>query len=209
MVYKGLQMRMAHLLTHPPRSIITQSYASRERIQRNPLNGDGFGVGWYVTDSKEPCVFLSVTPAWNDLNLKRLAEKVSSHLIFAHVRAAYPGMVVSQSNCHPFQHGRFLWMHNGGIGEFRRISRRARESLKDDIFEFVQGTTDSEMTFALFLNQFEDYLKDYSPAELKDKVIATIAKIEEMTREAGITTPSLLNFAVCDNVDPTYLNCFR
>ncbi len=35
------------LLTHPTRSIVTQSYASKERIESN-LNGDGFGVGWYT-----------------------------------------------------------------------------------------------------------------------------------------------------------------
>ena len=48
MIYKGKKsMLMADLLTHPARSIITQSYDSRERMQCNPLNGDGFGVGWY------------------------------------------------------------------------------------------------------------------------------------------------------------------
>ena len=54
----------------------------------------------------------------NNLNLKRLAMKVKSPCIFAHVRAAYPGMLVTEANCHPFQHGRFLWMHNG---KFHRI----------------------------------------------------------------------------------------
>ncbi len=45
--------------------------------------------------------------------MKRLATKISSPLIFAHVRAAYPGMLVSEANSHPFQRGKFLWMHNG------------------------------------------------------------------------------------------------
>ncbi len=53
------------------------------------------------------------------MNLKRLATKVSSHLIFAHVRAAYPGMMVTEANCHPFQQGRFLWMHNGNFFEWK------------------------------------------------------------------------------------------
>jgi hypothetical protein len=58
-----------------------------------------------------------------------LAQKVWSKLIFAHVRAAYPGMMVSEgiisftqanshkfkANCHPFQSGRYLWMHNGTL----------------------------------------------------------------------------------------------
>lgn len=36
----------------------------------------------------------------------RLACKITSPLVFAHVRAAYPGMPVSEQNCHPFQASR-------------------------------------------------------------------------------------------------------
>ena len=46
-----------------------------------------------------------------------------SPVIFAHVRAAYPGMPVSEQNCHPFQFGRYLWMHNGVVGGFNCIRR--------------------------------------------------------------------------------------
>ncbi len=33
----------------------------------------------------------------------------------AQVRAAMPGMPVSEQNCHPFQFGRYMWMHNGMV----------------------------------------------------------------------------------------------
>lgn len=72
--------------------------------------GDGFGVGWYepdVVDSETantPCIFTSVTPAWNNNNLIRLAEKIKSPLVFAHVRASTAG-TVTETNCHPFQYG--------------------------------------------------------------------------------------------------------
>ena len=39
----------------------------------------------------------------NNENLGRLSCKITSPLVFAHVRAAYPGMPVSEQNCHPFQ----------------------------------------------------------------------------------------------------------
>ncbi|KAJ1628031.1 nucleophile aminohydrolase, partial [Pavlovales sp. CCMP2436] len=88
------------------------------------VNGDGFGVGWYdeepCTSDEEPCIFTSIQPAWNNLNLGRLARKVRSPLIFAHVRAAYPGMPVSEVNCHPFVYGRYMWMHNGSIASFAK-----------------------------------------------------------------------------------------
>jgi len=69
--------------------------------------GDGFGVGWYEPDADSetantPCIFTSVTPAWNNNNLIRLAEKIKSPLVFAHVRASTAG-TVTETNCHPFQ----------------------------------------------------------------------------------------------------------
>jgi glutamine amidotransferase len=71
--------------------------------------GDGFGVGWYESethpeeeeDHVTPCIFTSVTPAWNNVNLVRLAEKIRSPLVFAHVRASTSGSV-SETNCHPW-----------------------------------------------------------------------------------------------------------
>jgi predicted glutamine amidotransferase len=61
--------------------------------------------------------------ARNNENLARLSTKIVSPVIFAHVRAAYPGMPVSEQNCHPFQFGRYLWMHNGVVGGFNCIRR--------------------------------------------------------------------------------------
>lgn len=71
------------------------------------LNGDGFGLGWYGQDPKDPlpCVYRQARPAWNDGNLAMIAEKIHSHIIFAHVRAASPGMDVSETTCHPFRFG--------------------------------------------------------------------------------------------------------
>lgn len=62
-------------------------------------------------------VFTSITPAWNNENLNRLSTKLESGVIFAHVRAAYPGMPVSEQNCHPFQWGerRLRWAVAGWL----------------------------------------------------------------------------------------------
>ncbi|CAJ0863538.1 2036_t:CDS:2, partial [Entrophospora sp. SA101] len=110
------------LITRPAHSIINQSFDSRLRIESR-LNGDGFGVGWYEAHNQEseqiesPCIFTSVTPAWNNKNLSRLAEKIKSHLVFAHVRASNSG-ALSETNCHPWQYESLMWMHNGHIQDF-------------------------------------------------------------------------------------------
>jgi glutamine amidotransferase len=72
LVYIGKEpVLLADLLTRPSHSIIQQSWDSRERMTAGPLNGDGFGVGWYAAFDPTPCIFTSINPAWNNLNLRR------------------------------------------------------------------------------------------------------------------------------------------
>lgn len=195
--YRGKAVILSDLLYRPANSLILQSYRAKERTV--PLNGDGFGVGWYAPDiSPTPCVFTSLTPAWSNLNLKRLAEHVKSPCFFAHVRAASPGMRVTEENCHPFQYGRYLWMHNGGIEGFREIKRRLRRSLPDRLYHAIGGTTDSEHAFAVFLNLLEDTERVISASEMGRALLKTIARLEQWTAEAGVIGPSYYNFAVTD-----------
>ena len=42
--------------------------------------------------------------------------------VFAHIRAT-TGTPVQQTNCHPFRHGHWLWMHNGAIAGFPSVKR--------------------------------------------------------------------------------------
>jgi predicted glutamine amidotransferase len=192
-------MLMSDLLQKAEQSLIRQSFKARER--KEPLNGDGFGVGWYVPEIDPiPCVFTSTTPAWSNRNLHRLAEKIRSSCFFAHVRAASPGAFVSEFNCHPYQYEQFLWMHNGAIADFPAIKRRLRESLQDDYYGFIQGTTDSEHAFAVFMNKLGDRIEDYSMEDLREAMSATIRQIHQWQQEAGIDQPSYLNFAVTDGI---------
>lgn len=47
-IYRGRKpIKMSDLLIRPTHSIIRQSFASKERANKDPLNGDGFGIGWY------------------------------------------------------------------------------------------------------------------------------------------------------------------
>jgi len=154
LAYHGPERYLADVLIRPENSLVRQSYAARE--MPGPLNGDGFGVGWYARgEDPTPCVFTSLTPAWSNRNLRRLAVHIHSPLFFAHVRAATHGTLVGEANCHPFRHGRFMWMHNGRIGGFLKIMRRMRESLRDDLYAQVRGTTDTELAFYTFVQQLD------------------------------------------------------
>lgn len=190
-------MFMSDLLTKSEQSLIQQSFKAREHHE--PLNGDGFGVGWYVPEiDLEPCVFTSVQPAWSNRNLHRLAEKIRSTCFFAHVRAATPGLAVSEANCHPFQYDRFLWMHNGSINGFTKIKRRLRASLSDQMYGTIDGTTDSEHAFAVFLDRLLPRINDYTLDDIVDAMKFTIQQIETWLLEAGVNEASRCNFAVTD-----------
>jgi len=91
-----------------------------------------------------------IEPAWNDANLRELAGHVSSPLFFAHIRAAI-GSAVQQTNCHPFRHGRWLFMHNGFIDGFAAIKRDLVLAVDESLFPEIKGQADTEVLFYLAL----------------------------------------------------------
>lgn len=178
--YLGDPLLAADLITRPARSIIQQSFDARQRLGGDggevynvgALNADGFGLGWYVNSQQDekhstsnteesfscsscpsPCVITDTGPAWNNRNLNMLAPKVKSGIIFAHVRAAGPGMGVCQCSCHPFYYGRYMFMHNGQVGNFSKVRRFLLSDLSDAAFTFAiqNSCSDSAVAFALLL----------------------------------------------------------
>jgi predicted glutamine amidotransferase len=147
LAYSGSPVLLAELLLKPKHSLIDQSLHSR--LGAETTNGDGFGVGWYgVGDT--PGVFHSVEPAWNDRNLREVGAHVMSPLVFAHIRAS-SGTAVQQTNCHPFRHGRWLWMHNGVIRDFHAVKRDLVLAVDPSFYPEIEGSTDSETFFYLAL----------------------------------------------------------
>lgn len=197
LIYSGRRVLLSDLITRSERSLIRQSFMARER--REPLNGDGFGVGWYAQDvDPTPCVFTGVTPAWSNRNLRRLSEKIRSTCVFAHVRAASPGTGVTEFDCHPFQHNRYLWMHNGRIPGFGRLRRRIRDQLDDDHYNLIQGSTDSEHAFAMFLNDLRSRGGEPDLDAMVRSMLNTIERLEGISRDAETSEPCFFNFALTD-----------
>jgi glutamine amidotransferase len=187
---------MSELLYKPANSLVLQSYHARERSE--PLNGDGFGIGWYAPDVTDtPGTLVSLTPAWSNQNLRSVAEHVMTPCFFGHIRAASPGMRVSEANCHPFRYGRYLWMHNGNVGGFSKLRRRLRGSLPDTLCDAIEGTTDTEHAFMLFLTLLAPG-PDTGANEMVSAMTATVARLESLRAEASVDEPSYLNFAVTD-----------
>src|SRR3954465_10447881 len=138
MAWHGQPVLIEELLFRTQHGIVDQSLHSRMGAELT--NGDGVGVGWYGAGDG-PGVYHSVAPAWGDANLRELAAHVESPLFLVHVRAAI-GSPVQQTNCHPFRHGRWLFVHNGYIGGFRTLRRELALAVDPDLFADIQGSTD-------------------------------------------------------------------
>jgi len=187
LAYAGSPVLLTDVLYTPVHSLIDQSMQSK--LGAETTNGDGFGVGWYDT-RPAPGIFRSIEPAWNDQNLRELAGHVRSPLFFAHVRAAI-GSAVQQSNCHPFRHGRWLWMHNGYIADFGAVKRDLMFAVGESLFPAIRGQTDSEVLFYLALTFGLD---DDPPAA----VGRAIGFVEARGREHGVKCPFQGTIATTD-----------
>ena len=120
LAYRGSPVFLEELVAAPAHSLIHQSLHAEEA--KTGTNGDGFGIGWYGARA-EPGFYRELRPAWSDENLLSLCRQVSSHLFFAHVRAA-TGTATTRANCHPFTHGPWMFMHNGQIGGYHLLRRK-------------------------------------------------------------------------------------
>lgn len=191
--YLGQAATLERVISVPEHSLIIQSYQPTE-MTSGVVNADGFGVGWYNRAlDPTPCVYTNCSPIWSDRNLPGLSRHIASECIFANVRSATPGIAVDQSNCQPFAYQQFLFMHNGYIQNFRStLMRRMREVLRDEYYTAIDGSTDSEHIFALFLNFLHG-----RPLTLSTLVEAMSETLDQLLRWAAEARTHLaLNLAV-------------
>ncbi|SED42939.1 class II glutamine amidotransferase [Streptomyces sp. TLI_105] len=188
LAYRGTPVLLDSLLYRPDHSLIDQSLHSKLGVETT--NGDGFGVGWYSAYSDTPALLRDVGPAWNNRNLRELADHVRSPLFFAHIRAS-TGAAVQQSNCHPFRHGRWMFMHNGAIAGFSRVRRDLALLVDPALYSDIEGTTDSEVMFYLALT----FGLDRDPPAA---VAAMAAVVERVGREHGMEFPLQMTLALTD-----------
>jgi glutamine amidotransferase len=186
LAYCGEAIYLDKVLFEPTNSLISQSL--RARRSHVTTNGDGFGIGWYG-ERQSPGVYRDILPAWNDPNLKSLSHQIRSGLFLAHVRAS-TGTATSRSNCHPFSHGKWLFMHNGQVGGYERIRRRIEAMIDDHHYAHRLGTTDSEAIFYLMFSQGLD-------SDPVGAIARSIGLIETEMRKEGIAEPLKFTAALC------------
>jgi len=186
MAYTGSPLQLETVIFKARHSLIEQSLHAR--LGETTTNGDGFGVGWYGRDPAEaPFRYRSIHPAWNDRNLREAARAIKAPLFVAHIRAA-TDTPAQETNCHPFRHERWLFVHNGLIRGYPLVRRELMMQIAPRYFMSLEGSTDSELMFLLALS----FGLESDPVPALQRMAAAV---EDAGHRNGIEHP--LNMTIC------------
>ena len=190
LAYSGSPLYLDELLYKPEHSLIDRRLDPASGS--STTNGDGFGVGWY-DGKRTPALYRNLCPPWDDQNLRELCQHIRSPLVFAHVRAS-TGTPVQQTNCHPFRHGNWLWMHNGLIDGFDSIKRELVLGIDPLLYRHIKGSSDTEILFFLALT----YGLDHDPVAA---VQQAVGYVEKVGADRGISNPIRMSAAATNGKD--------
>ena len=187
LAYSGAPILIDEVLFKPDHSLIDQSLRASDPF--STTNGDGFGLGWYGARDV-PGVYKDIRPAWNDLNLQALAAQIESSMFLAHVRAT-TGSPVQRTNCHPFNHGKWLFVHNGLINDYATLRRDLAVAIAPQLFPHIHGTTDSELMFLLALSFGMD-------SDVKTGLARMAGLVEQLAESHGVENALQMTLGISD-----------
>jgi glutamine amidotransferase len=187
LAYSGAPILLDEVLFKTDHSLIDQSLQASDTS--STTNGDGFGIGWYGTRDV-PGVYKDIRPAWNDNNLQALAGQIESSMFLAHVRAT-TGSPVQRTNCHPFNYGKWLFVHNGLVNEYRKLHRDLAFAVAPELFPLIEGTTDSELMFLLALSFGMD-------GDVKPGLERMAGLVEQVAESHGVENALQMTLGICD-----------
>ena len=181
------------------RSLVSADNALMQQSDQHP---DGWGVAYY--NAGAPHVIKSVSSAQVDHLFTRVSGIVASETVLAHLRKATQGSL-SIVNTHPFQYGRWVFVHNGNIGNFTELRDELLQRVPPVLRRYILGDTDSEVLFYLLLGHMArqaDLTRAGFPIEgVVQAVRDTVAEVTELAGEicndeAGPSSATYLTFAI-------------
>jgi len=157
LAYLGPPRSLSSLLYEPAESLERQSW--KPRFQREgAMNADGWGVGWWDPHVRsDPARYRTASPMWTDRSFRSVAEVVHAGALVAAVRSATPPSPIVATGNAPFTAGPWLFSLNGFVSEYRGpIGEALRRRVSEARAIAIEGTSDSEVLFALVLDQLDD-----------------------------------------------------
>ena len=160
-------------------------------------------------EGPRPAIYRILRQPLTDPHFKSICAHTSTLCVFAHIRAASGETAITEYNNHPFQFGRWLFMHNGVVAHFNLIKRELCAELSHDAFQLIKGTTDSEHLAALVFTYLEAqrgpeaWEVTHPLEEVKlalERAIATVFEIQKrvVPRHGVELEASSLNIAITD-----------
>lgn len=174
-------------LVHAQNALMRQSKGDAEGLVH--------GHGWGIADFSDgvPKVEKQTWAAFHGEHFSKSAARTYGHTAIAHVRRATVG-AQSIENTHPFEHGRWIFAHNGTVPNFLKVRDRMIRHIDPLLANDIKGTTDSEHIFHYLLG-----LHMHHP----DAPLATILghglrRIIDWSLEVDATAPIGLNVVMTD-----------
>jgi predicted glutamine amidotransferase len=166
-------------------SRIHQSLVAAENAlaMQSNQHRDGWGISYYI--DQFPHLIRNDEQALNDVLFRELSGVVATRTFVAHIRQATAGEV-RVLNCHPFQHGRWTFAHNGEIGGWNRpeVRERVRECVDERFRRYLLGDTDSESMFYIFLSHLARGVDNIQEAGVRlDQVGTAVQQMLDRVRE--------------------------
>jgi glutamine amidotransferase len=176
------------VLRESPRSLAVLSREHR----------DGWGIAVFDREAAGWHVERGVTAASEDERFHRVAIGSRGDVLVSHVRRKTVGET-SLTNTHPFQHGRWVFAHNGTVKDVAWLrARTSRERL-----QCIRGETDSELLFTWLLTRLDEAGVTDTPASPRtDRVVGATAREGRERPDFGA-----FNFLLSDGVT-TYAHRF-
>jgi glutamine amidotransferase len=202
LAYLGRPILVEDLLYAPDNSLVAQVY---DPEFYSILNLGGFGMAAWGAEFAEPDVPLHYrTPSLPpfDRNLRSLARKVTVGAALAHIRAVYydDSQTLTAYNVHPFRFdgaSAVLGM-NGTLTRFGEMRYDLLDHIRPEIARHIEGTTDSEWFYALFLSHLPDPAAPSTPEQLEQATEAALRIIRDVRGRHGIDMESEMNVVVAD-----------
>ena len=181
--------------------------ADNALMNQSPKHPDGWGVAYYVENT--PQLVRSLSTAINDKLFKKVSGLVAAQTVLAHLRKATIG---NQNilNTHPFQHGRWTFVHNGNIKNFDQHRSQLENWISPIFKRLLLGETDSEVLFFIILTEIYQKAQQLGKAPhqltLKETAFSAKAAILKITQlvgpcnsnDAAEPTETFLTFVLTD-----------
>jgi glutamine amidotransferase len=195
LAYLGPPRSLSSLLHDPPQSLERQSWKPAHQ-RDGAMNADGWGVGWWdPTVRPEPARYRTAAPMWTDRSFRSVSEVVHPTAIAAAVRSATPPSPIVTTGNAPFASGPWLFSLNGYVVGFRGpVGEHLRRDVSEERAIGIEGTTDSEVLFALVLDRLD---AGASPPEALAQVTAAVMEVAD----------ARLNLLLCDGRSITATTC--